>query len=415
MRDDTMMGTAPVLLVGGVDTHADSHTLAVLNSQGRVQFTETFPADQNGYQALIDRLNHTGHLDVVGVEGTNSYGAGLTRALQENGFTVKEVLRPTRQVRRLAGKSDPVDAIQAARSVLAGDGVSDPKDTTTPAESLRFLLVTRESLVSTATSVIVTIKSLLITAPEELRSRYRGMSNLKLIRGLAQSRPRPHNLNAPAVAAIHALRDLARTYQELTTRAEHLETQITEILAEHYPAVLDIYCAGPITAAQLVVTTGGNPERVRNEAAFAQLCGAAPIPASSGKTTRHRLNRGGDRRGNRALYRIAVVRLRHDPRTKEYAQRRRAEGKTSLEIIRCLKRAIAREAYRALTHPKATQPGTPHHDLRARRHAHQLSQNDVAKALGIPPARISDIETRRRPLPALTTRYAEWLNTLDTQ
>lgn len=412
-----MVGTRLGAMVGGVDTHADTHTLAVLNTQGRVQFTETFSADHSGYDALVDRLNHCGNVDVIGVEGTNSYGAGLTRFLREHGFTVKEVLRPTRQVRRLNGKSDPVDAIQAARSVLSGDGISEPKDTTTPAESLRFLLVGREALVSSAASLIVTIKSLLVTAPEELRARYRDMSNLKLIAALARSRPLAEGLDVPAVGAAHALRDLARTYQEMNARATRLETQIRDILTTHYPAVLDIYCAGPVSAAQLVVTTGGNPHRVRNEAAFAQLCGVAPIPASSGKTVRHRLNRGGDRRGNQALYRIAVVRLRHDPRTRAYAQKRRAEGKTSMETIRCLKRAIAREAYRALTNPTTTTTSTTarRSELREQRLAHQLSQTDVANALEIPPARISDIETGRRPLPALTQRYKNWLNALDTQ
>lgn len=409
------MSTSTPILVGGVDTHTDTHTLALLSAQGRIRFTGTFPATRSGYQDLIGHLGNPERVPVVGVEGTNSYGAGLTRALHDAGFMVKEVLRPTRQVRRLAGKSDPIDAVAAARAVLADNGISEPKDTTGPAESLRFLLVSRESLVTSAKTLVITIKSLLITAPEDLRARYRGLSNTRLIEALGATRPRDQNLDDPAVAAAHALRHLAQTYQDLTDRADALEAQMTSVITEHYPAVLDIYGAGPITAARLVVTIGGNPDRVRNEAAFAQLCGAAPIPASSGKTVRHRLNRGGDRRGNRALHRIAIVRLRHDQRTKEYAAHRRAQGKTNPEIIRCLKRYIAREAYRALTHPTASPTGRRLHDLRTIREAHHLTQTQAAQALGVVPARISDIETQRRPLPDLTKRYHTWLHTLDTQ
>lgn len=205
---------------------------------------------------------------------------------------------------------------------------------------------------------------------------------------------------------------MARTHQDLHHRAERLNQQMHHILATHYPGLLAVYGAGTTVAAQLAVTAGGNPGRIHNEAAFAHLCATAPIPASSGKTTRHRLNPGGDRRANAALHRIALVRLRHDPTTKNYANRRTQEGKTTKEIIRCLKRAIAREVYRALTQPPPTDTTST---LAAHRKRHHLTQTDVAHALNTYPARISDIENHRRPLPQLTHRYHQYLTTLDTQ
>lgn len=407
--------------VAGVDTHADTHTLAILTAQGGVVHIETFAANSAGYDQLLATLRARGPVTTIGIEGTNSYGAGLARKARHAGFTVKEVLRPTRQVRRMHGKSDSLDAVQAARNVLASDGISDAKDTDTPAEALRFLLAARSQMIATMTAVGNSVQSLLVTAPEPLRAQYRGLNHAVLIKTLARTRPPTATPDTPSSAAVHALRSMARIYIQADQTAQRFQHQMHEILTAYYPAMLDIYGAGPIVAAQLVVTAGGNPTRIRNEAAFAQLCGVAPIPASSGKTHRHRLNRGGDRRGNQALHRIALVRLRHDPRTRDYANRRASEGKTRKEILRCLKRAIAREAYRALTNPTP-----PHHpptqrdrytgtELRALRQAHHLTQTDIAKALKTYPARISDIENNRRPLPTLTQQYTNWIKALDTQ
>lgn len=394
-------------LVAGVDTHTDIHTLAILTAHGAVVSTATFTADGRGYAALIDALAAAGPVRGIGVEGTNSYGAGLTRALQSAGHTVLEVLRPTRQVRRTKGKSDPVDAVEAARTVLSGRGISIPKDTNTAAESIRFLLGARKRFVSSMTSISNAIKALLITAPESVRARYRDMDTDALLRRLAGSRP-GSDLAGPADAAGLALKTMACAHQELSDRVAGIETQLHELVKAHHPALLDVYGVGTLVAAQLAVTAGGNPGRIRNEASFAALCGAAPIPASSGRTNRHRLNRGGDRQGNAALHRIALVRMRHDAKTRAYVERRTHDGKSKKEIIRCLKRAIVREIYRALTSPagRAAQA-----DLRAIRTKKKITLSQAAEALNTWPARISDIERKARPLPELTHRYRNWLAT----
>lgn len=394
-------------LIAGVDTHMDTHTLAVLTTQGGVVSTETFTADKPGYGQLINALRQAGDVAVVGVEGTNSYGAGLTRALQQAGYTVKEVLRPARQVRRMHGKSDPIDAVEAARTVIAGHGVSEAKNTTTAAESLRYLHAARARLVTTMTTIANSITSLLVTAADPLRDKYRGLTTPTLIKRLAVARP--GNQSDPVhTASLHALKQLAKAHIDAHQRADELEHWIRQLVNTHYPAVAGIYGAGPVTAAELVITAGGNPDRIRNEAALASLTGTAPLPASSGKTTRHRLNRGGDRRGNKALHRIALIRTQHDQRTRDYVDRRTREGKTTKEIMRCLKRAIAREAYRALniTQTLATEP-----DLKTLRESKNLTLTDAARHLNTRPARISDIEKHRRPLPELTTHYKQWLQT----
>lgn len=393
----------------GVDTHDQTHTMAILTNTGGVESTTTFDADKHGYQALIDTLKTTGNILAIGVEGTNSYGAGLTRALINADYTVTEVLRPTRQVRRLHGKSDPIDAIAAARSVLAGDGTSQAKDTQTPAESLRFLLTARTQLMHAMTALISCIRSLLVTAPEDLRATYRRLSTTKLVSRLVASRPGTQTAS-PGGAAAYSLKQLAHTYRDHQRRIEDLDEQMHALLIDAYPNLLAIYGASTVTAAELAVTAGGNPGRIHSEAAFASLCGAAPIPASSGKTNRHRVNHGGDRRGNKALHRIALVRMRHDPRTQAYVQRRLGEGKTKKDVLRCLKRTIAREVYKALTRPQVMDTtaaeGQQLADERVRRH---ISLSRAAQALNTYPARISDIEKHRRPLPILTDQYKKWL------
>lgn len=393
-------------VVAGVDTHADTHTIAICTPGGSEISTQTFTADGAGYNKMIDVLSNAGNVTAIGVEGTGSYGAGLTRALIGAGFCVKEVLRPSRQVRHLNGKSDAVDALAAARTLISGNGVSQPKDTSTPAESLRLLYDARIRLVAATSSFLHAITSMLVTCPEEIRNKYRPFTGAGLARKLASSRPQG-SIHAPGVASMIALRDLARSYLDLTKRSAVLEEQMNHILITHYPAVLNIYGAGTISATRLVITAGGNPERIRSEAAFAALCGVAPIPASSGKTNRHRLNRGGDRRGNAALHRIALIRLQHDEPTQAYAAKRRREGKTDKEILRCLKRFIAREVFRALMNPLQVAPVK---NLRAIRHSRNLTLTHVATALQTWPSRISDIETGRRPLPALRQRYETWLN-----
>lgn len=390
--------------VAGVDTHADTHTLAVVTAQGAVEFTEQFTADRRGNVALLRRLAEVEALDRVGVEGTSSYGAELTRTLLAAGLTVLEVLRPTRQVRRMDGKSDPVDAIAAARQVLTGDGTSTPKHTDSPVEALRYLLTARRNLVRAASRMITAIKSLLVTAPDPVRAPLRGLTDRTLIARLAACRP-GSDMADPATAAKHTLRLLARDYQRLHAEADGLEDRMAELVTSINPALLEVFGSGTITSAQLLVTAGGNPDRIATEAQFAHLCGAAPIPASSGKTRRFRLNRGGDRQANAALHRIALVRMNHDPHTRVYVERRTNENRSKKEILRCLKRAIAREIHHVLLDPDIAAPV----DLRALRIQKGITLTRAAEALQTRTARLSDIEARRRPLPDLTNRYQQWL------
>lgn len=390
--------------VAGVDTHADTHTLAVVTAQGAVEFTEQFTADQRGYTALLRRLQEIEGLATVGVEGTNSYGAELTRVLLAAGLTVLEVLRPTRQVRRMDGKSDPVDAIAAARQVLTGDGTSTPKDTDSPVEALRYLLTARRNLVRAASRILTVIRSLLVTAPESVRAPLRDLNDPALITRLAACRP-GSDMADPATAAKHSLKLLARDYQRLNTEAGGLEDQMTQLVTTINPALLEVFGSGTITSAQLLVTAGDNPERIATEAQFAHLCGAAPIPASSGKTRRFRLNRGGDRQANAALHRIALVRMSHDPRTRAYVERRTNENRSKKEILRCLKRAIAREIHRVLLAPEINAPV----DLRSLRHKKRITLTQAAEALETQPARLSEIERHTRPLRELTSQYESWL------
>lgn len=390
--------------VADVDTHSDTHTLAVVTNQGAVEFTEQFTANQDGYTALLERLQGVAGLATVGVEGTNSYGAELTRRLSAAGFTVLEVLRPTRRVRRMDGKSDPVDAIAAARQVLTGDGTSIPKHTNSSVEALRYLLTTRRNLINAASRMIQVIKSLLVTAPEPVRAWLRDLGTPTLVATLAACRPGT-DMSDPAIAAKHTLKLLARDYQRLHGEADDLENRMSELVATINPAILEVFGSGPIISAQLLVTAGYNSERISNEAQFAHLCGAAPIPASSGKTRRFRLNRGGDRQANSALHRIALVRMRDETRTRDYVQRRSNDNRSSKEILRCLKRAIAREIYHVLRNPIVEAPI----DLRALRHEKNVTLTYAAQVRETQPARLSEIERRTRPLPGLTARYEKWL------
>lgn len=321
-----------------------------------------------------------------------------------------EVLRPTRSIRRRDGKSDPVDALAAARQVLTGDALSTPKDSTGPVESLRALHIARKQLVSTTAKLITTIKSLLVTAPDDLRDRYAPMTNHSMVTALAACRPSP-DYSDPRNGVLASLKALATTYRTLRRQCDELETRITVLVSVINPHVLNIVGCGAIVAAELLISIGDNPERIHSEAALAHMCGVAPLPASSGRTNRHRLNRGGDRRANSALYRIAVVRMRHDPRTQEYVARRTAEGLSKKEIIRCLKRAIVREVYRVICTKSSTpQPKDCRRDeLKELRIAKHLTQVAVAESLGCVPARISDIETGRRPLTELAAAYEKLL------
>ena len=344
---------AALEVIGGVDTHADTHTAAAIDSTGRTLGAASFPATAAGYRRLLGWLQGYGLLLVVGIEGTGSYGAGLARELRGQHVALVEVDRPDRKTRRLAGKSDPIDALAAAQAALSGRAQGIPKSRDGAVEALRSLRVARRTLVGQRADLQRQIKTLLVTAPEVLRASMHALSDTELVVRCAGLRPDPSALHTPTAATKYALRTLARRHRELSTEIADLERAIAPLVSAICPALLELPGIGPDNAGQLLVTAGDNPQRLRSEAAFAMLCGAAPIPASSGRTTRHRLNRGGDRQANCALWRIALVRLRHDPRTRAYAARRTTEGLSKKEILRCLKRSIAREVYNVITSPRA--------------------------------------------------------------
>jgi transposase len=340
---------AAIEVAGGVDTHQDTHTAAVIDLVGRVLGTQQFPATMAGYTALLAWMRGFGRLGPVGVEGTGAYGAGLARQLRDEKVQVIEVDRPNRKTRRWQGKSDPIDAIAAAKAALAGDRTGTPKQRDGRVEALRNLRVARRSAVDQRADTQRQIKALIVTAPDDLRARLRGLSLTKLIAACAGLRPDRADTATPATAAKIALRSLARRHQQLAEEIADLDELLEPLVTAINPGLLAAHGVGADTAGQLLVTAGENHDRLTNEARFAMLCGTAPIPASSGKTTRHRLNRGGDRQANAALYRVVLCRLRWDPRTRDYMQRRTKEGMSKKEIIRCLKRYIARELYQLIT------------------------------------------------------------------
>ena len=331
-------------ITGGVDTHLDVHVAAALNDVGGVLGTASFPTTTAGYRQLLQWLSSFGEVALVGVEGTGSYGAGLSRFLHSHRVGVVEVDRPNRQTRRLAGKSDPIDAISAARAALSGTANGGAKTRDGNVESLRVLRVALLSARKARTQAINQIHSLVCTAPDGLRDKLRHLPTVDLIRVCAGLRPSP----TTDVAAVTktTLRALARRVHHLDEETTDLQALIRPLVTATAPELLAHHGVGPDTAAALLIAAGDNPGRLRSEATFARLCGAAPIPATSGKTqNRHRLHRGGDRQANSALWRIALTRMSNDPDTRAYVTRRTQQGLSKREIMRCLKRYIARELY----------------------------------------------------------------------
>ena len=394
-----------VTVVGGVDTHRDDHVAATIDSLGRLLGVASFPATGAGYGELLDWMRNWGDLDAVGIEGTGSYGAGLARHLAAGGVAVVEVIRPNRQARRRRGKSDPADAEAAARAVLCGEATVRPKSADGPVEALRLLHATRRSAVKARTQAINQLKGHLVTVPEQVTGPLRGLATGASVNACARLRPNPAG-DEVAAAAKRALRVLACRYRALSGKISELDTEIARLCAEANPALLAAPGVGPDVAATLLIAAGDNPERLTNEASFAAPCGATPIEASSGRTVRHRLNRGGDRQANNALWRIAMVRLRHDERTKAYAARRTAQGKSRREIIRCLKRYIAREIHQLLTDPPAVPQGA---HLRHLRHTAGVTIADAAQAINAHTNRLSELERGTRHNHDLAIRYHNWL------
>jgi transposase len=337
------------VVVGGVDAHADAHHAAALDQRGALLATKSFPTTTPGYRQLLDWLSGFGEIDAVAVESTGSYAAALVRYLREHDITVIEVNQPHAHTRRRVGKSDPIDAEMAARLFQAGKAKAVPKQTDGIVESIRLLRVARQSAVKSRSAALVQIRDLIITAPQELRDQ---LSDRKTLRGkvtiCARFRPSGRELRSPSQAAKFALRSTAQRIQALDQEITALDRQLEQLVATAAPRTIQLLGISTGHAGQLLVTAGQNIERLRGESSFSMLCGASPIPASSGKTTRHRLNYGGDRQANRALHLIAVCRLRYCQRTRAYVQRRTAEGKTQREIMRCLKRYIAREVFNFL-------------------------------------------------------------------
>jgi transposase len=335
------------LVCGGVDTHSLIHVAAVVDANGGLLGVEEFEVSRAGYDKLLDWLRGHGQIIRVGIEGTGSYGAGLARHLAINEIEVVEVDRPDRIERSRSGKSDPVDAVAAARAALCGRASGKPKGRNGNVEAIRVLTVAKRSARNHRISVLCQMRHLGFCAPDELRVQLKGLNTRQLIAKTAALRPGSASDTVTAMTKL-TLRELGRRAQHLEAEVDRLEVEIERLVRLAAPQLLNVYGCGPHAASLLLVAAGDNPDRLRSEAAWAHLCGVAPIPASSGKVTRHRLNRGGDRQANHALYRIAMVRMRHDARTQAYAERRRAEGRTTGEIVRCLKRYIAREIFNVL-------------------------------------------------------------------
>lgn len=338
----TMTPTASAV-IGGVDTHADVHVAAACDQLGAVLGTQAFPTTASGYRQLLRWLRGFGDLTVVGIEGTGSYGVGLTRFLLEAGVELREVLRPNRQVRRRNGKTDVVDAIAAARAVLSGEASGRPKSHDGAVEALRALKIVHRSANKSRTQALNQMRDLITTAPEELRTELRGLRRRQRLAICAAFRPGDRD-DLVAITKL-ALRTLARRIADLDEELAVLNARRRRITNAVAPKLVAAHGIGPDTASGLLLAAGDNPDRLANERSWAALLASNPIPASSGKTTRHRLNRGGDRHGNSALWRIVVVRMASDPRTKAYVERRTKEGLSTTEIIRCLKRYVARETF----------------------------------------------------------------------
>ena len=399
------MTNEQIKVIAGIDTHADTHHVALITEHGKRLGDRKFLAVGSGYREIAEYLTGFGPVAAVGVEGTGSYGAELARVLTGQGFIIREVNRANRAERRLHGKSDPLDAYQAAESVLAGRGTSTPKARNGYVEALRVLRTARTSAVKARTALLNQISGALTAAPDEIRARYRGLGSVARVKAMAASRPAGDPSN-PAVATQMTLKRLAMRHSFLNEEIGETDANLAMIVSTHAPEILEVNGVGAVVASQLLVAFGDNPERMTGEAAFAALAGVAPVPASSGKTSRHRLSRGGDRQANAALYRIVLVRMSKDPRTRDYVAKRTKDGLSKKEIIRCLKRYVAREIFRVMKNPR---PAPLTNDLRPLRLALGLTQAMAAAALGTWPTAISRIERGKSRDRDAVSQYRNWL------
>ena len=401
------MTDPPDNVTGGVDTHADIHVAAaVCSTSHRLLGTETFETTPAGYVKLLAWLISFGLLDAVGIEGTGTYGAGLARFLTAEGVTLVEVDRPDRAARRLHGKSDPVDAEAAARAVLSGRATGTPKTRDGIIEAIRVHQVVYRSAVRDRTAATNQFHSIVVSAPADIRQDLAQMPLTACLERARRWRDRDGD-DIAARATRQALRELALRIGLLDDQARRTEAELEVLTDQAAPALRDLVGVGVHVAARLLVAAGDNPERIHTEAAFAHLCGVAPIRASSGKTNRHRLNRGGDRSANHALWRIVMVRRTCDERTAAYVARRIAEGKSEREITRCLKRYIAREVHRAITRPLPLAPRGA--ELRRLRNEAGLPLRIVAEQFDITVQRLSRIERGLTRDPDTQTGIHTWL------
>ena len=389
--------------VGGIDSHRDTIHVAVITELGVAVDDREFPTTAAGYRAAVAWLTERGHLSAVGIEGTSSYGAGISAALTEAGVRVVEVNRTRPAERRKQGKSDRLDAYRAARAVVAGDATTEPKRASI--EPLRALSIARRSALKAQQAAWRQIGALLINASAAIRDRYRDLPEAKLVAALATTRP-AQITDIDLADTLYALRSLARRHRELTEEIDQLQDRMRTRATAANPALLAIKGIGPVIGAQLLITAGDNPNRLRSEASFAALCGVAPVPVSSGRTDRYRLSRGGDRAANSALHLIVNNRMSNDPRTRTYRDERLAKGWTKKAVYRALKRAVAREVFRALT-GRCEVPD--YSDLRPARHAKNLTLSAAATHLGVWPTAISQLERGHRRNDDLAHAYRAFL------
>lgn len=356
---------APGLIVG-VDTHKDFHVAAAVDERGALLEIARFSATRSGYDRLALwaedlRRQVTGQAADVdltyAIEGTSSYGAGLVAALLPTGVTIHEVTRPNRRDRRLRGKTDAFDAENAARAVLAGTVTGTAKTADGNVEMIRVIKCAKHTAVKARAATMISLRHLIVTAPADLREQLEPLTKMALLRRCAGLRP--GEVDDPTAATKYALRAMARRWLHLSEEIAEHEAHLDRLTTAVAPQLREGCGIGPDAAAELLTVIGDNVARVTSEAALAKLCGVNPIPASSGRTNRHRLNRGGHRQANAALYRIVIVRMRLDERTQAYVTRRTAEGKTKSEIIRCLKRHLIREIWRTTRHLRTQEQTAP--------------------------------------------------------
>lgn len=344
MTSIALEGTAVIV---GVDTHKDVHVAFAINGLGARLGVWRGPATTTGYEALLSWAHDLGEVAAFGVEGTGSYGLGLTRFLIHHDAVVLEVNRPDRAQRRRHGKDDTLDAEAAARAVLGGTATAIAKPADGIVEMIRLVKIVRDGAVTARSQAMITLKSVLVTAPDDLRDRLEPLTDHALITACAALDS--DQVTTPADTARYTLATLARRWLHLHDEIKSHTRHLRRLTTEANPRLVNRFGVGFDTAAEVLIAAGDNPQRIHSEAALAKLFGTAPLPASSGQTTRHRLNRSGNRQANAALYRVIITRLRWHQPTHDYVARRTAEGRTKREIIRCLKRYLTREIYQDLT------------------------------------------------------------------